>query len=266
MFDKWLTKVALQQNQIELQAANRNPKAQDNTFYVLLDLYEKGYDMVTWVRTDGEPDCKLCQFYDSHQTTWRLSEFLGLTRTAEQDNDIEKVAAADKPWVDLDDSEKLDVLRTPITAYNYAKRLGFQDVPSEVVEEIAKDLTVSEYYVSKFLEEYETGDIPKKIVDTVGYDASFVDRIQRDYQNQDSYPKELKFRGATKEEVALMDQEGWNNTLLERHKWVDEQGNTILRHEAPLFEHSHINCKCQLMVWKSSNPSDVVYVDASGKK
>lgn len=252
MFDKWLTKVALQQNQIELQAANHNPKAQDNTFYVLLDLYEKGYDMVTWLVTDHEAKCKLCQFYDSHQTTWRLSEFLGLTRTAEQDNDIEKVAAADKPWIDLDDSEKLDVLRTPITAYNYAKRLGFQDVPDEVIEEIAKNLNVSEYYVSDVLDSSEVDSIPNKIVDRVGYDASFVDRIFRDYGGQTNFPEELKFKGGTEEEVALEDQKNWNSTLL--------------KYEAPLFEHTHPGCKCQLMVWKSSNPSDIVYVDASGKK
>ena len=250
MFSSWLDKIALRQNQIELQAANHNPKQQDNSFYVLLDLLEKGYDMVSWVRTDDEPACDLCKFYNDHKTTWRLSEFLGLTRSASLDKGILITAAIEGPWEELDDSDRIAVLRTPLSAYTYAKGLGFVSVPEEVVEEISKDLTVSEYFLEGLLESSETEKVPAKIIDTVGGDAPFIDRLNRNLGGQRNYPEQLKFRGATEEEVALEDQKGWNTTLL--------------RYDSPLYEHAHINCKCQLMVWKSDNPSDVVYVDARG--
>ena len=250
MFSSWLDKIALRQNQIELQAANHNPKQQDNSFYVLLDLLEKGYDMVSWVRTDDEPACDLCKFYNDHKTTWRLPEFLGLTRSASLDKGILITAAIEGSWEELDDSDRIAVLRTPLSAYTYAKGLGFVSVPEEVVEEISKDLTVSEYFLEGLLESSETEKVPAKIIDTVGGDASFIDRLNRNLGGQRNYPDQLKFRGATEEEVALEDQKGWNTTLL--------------RYDSPLYEHAHINCKCQLMVWKSDNPSDVVYVDARG--
>lgn len=249
MFSSWLDKIALRQNQIELQAANYNSKQPDNTLPILMELLEQGYDMVSWVKTDGEPDCELCNFYNNHKTTWRLSEFLGLTRAS-----LEKgiqITAADTPvWEELEDSDKLAILRTPASAYKYAKKLGFKNIPEDVIEEISKDLTVSEYFVEGFLDSNETDKLNSLIVDIVGEDAAFVDRLFRDKGKQSNYPQELKFRGMTEEEVALEDQKNFNASLL--------------KHNAPLFEHSHVGCLCQLMVWKSKNPSDVVYVDAAG--
>lgn len=260
---KWLDKVAVQQYQIERKArkGNFDPKIKDDTFYVLLDLYEKGYDMVTWIVTDHEAKCELCKFYDSHQTTWKLSEFLGLTRTAEQSNLMYITAAPNKPWVELDDSEKLEVLRTPITAYNYAKRIGYINTPEEVLEELSKDLVMAEYFLDGFLETTETETVPKIIVDRVAYDAPYVERTFRELGGQDNFPSQLKFKGMTEEEVALEDQKNWNDTLLKER--VDTSG---AKSYTPLYDHSHVGCKCQLMVWKSYEPTDMVYVDASGLK
>lgn len=250
---KWLDEAAVQQHRIERKARKGNfeDKEDDESFYTLLDLYEKGYDMVTWIVTDHEARCELCKFYDSHQTTWRLSEFLGLTRVASQNNLIHIIAAPNKPWVELEDSEKLQVLRTPITAYNYAKRMGYINIPEEVAEEISKDLTVAEYFTEGFLDSNETDKLPNSIVNAIANDASFVERLARDKEKQPNFPEDLKqFKGRTEEEIALEDQKNFNATLL--------------RYNAPLFEHSHCNCACQLMVWKSDNPSDIVYVDAAG--
>lgn len=246
MFSSWLDKIALLQNQISLQAAE-----QDNTFPVLLELLEQGYDMVSWVTTDHEPACELCQYYNNHKTTWRLSEFLGLTR-ASLERGIH-IIAAPLAWEELDDSDKLSILRTPMSAYKYAKSLGFKNIPSEVIEEISRDLIVSEYFTEGFLDINTEKDdkLPDSIVNTIANDASFVERLARDKEKQPNFPKDLKqFRGRTKEEVALEDQKNFNATLL--------------RYNAPLFEHSHCNCACQLMVWKSKDPSNVVYVDAAG--
>lgn len=249
MFSSWLDKIALLQNQISLQAANYNSKLPDSTFPVLMELLEQGYDMVSWVVTDHEPACKLCRYYNDHKTTWRLSEFLGLTR-ASLERGIH-IIAAPLAWEELDDSDKLSILRTPMSAYKYAKSLGFKNIPEEVVEEISKDLTVSEYFTEGFLDSNETDKLPNSIVDTIAEDASFVERLARDKEKQPNFPEDLKqFKGRTEEEIALEDQKNFNATLL--------------RYNAPLFEHSHCNCACQLMVWKSDNPSDIVYVDAAG--
>lgn len=250
MFSSWLERVTLEQNKIELQAANHNPKEKDNTFYILLDLFDKGYDMVSWVVTDHETKCELCTFYNNHKTTWRLSEFLGLTRQATINSDI-TITAAYGAWEELDDSDKLKILRTPNTAYSYAKSLDFDRVPEQVIEEISKNETLSEYFLERFLSVNEVDTVPQSIIDAVGSDAPFVDRLFRELGNQSNFPKDLKFRGMTEEEIALEDQKNWNSTAL--------------RYEAPLFEHSHPGCKCQLMVWKSDNPSDVVFVDATGR-
>lgn len=250
MFSSWLDKIALRQNQIELQAANYNSKQPDNTLPILMELLEQGYDMVSWVKTDGEPDCELCNFYNNHKTTWRLSEFLGLTR-ASLEKGIQIIAADTPVWEELEDSDKLAILRTPMSAYKYAKSLGFKNIPEEVVEEVSKDLTVSEYFTEGFLDSNEIDKLPNSIVDTIAEDASFVERLARDKEKQPNFPEDLKqFKGRTEEEIALEDQKNFNATLL--------------RYNAPLFEHSHCNCACQLMVWKSDNPSDIVYVDAAG--
>ena len=248
---KWLDMVAIKQHQIERNAANYNAKNRDNTFDTLMELYEKGYDMVTWVVTDHEAKCDLCKFYGSHQTTWRLAEFLNLDKFASYRADITITAAIYEPWNELDDSDKLAILRTPQTAYNYAKHLGYVDVPEEVIEKISENETVSEYFLEGFLSTTEEYTVPLTIIDAVGGDAPFVDRLFRELGGQKNYPEQLKFRGMTEKEVALMDQEDFNISRL--------------KHNAPLFEHSHVGCKCQLLVWKSYDPTEVVYVDAAGK-
>lgn len=251
---KWLDTVVVKQHQIERKAGKGNPvlKDKDYSFEVLKDLYDKGYDYVTWIRTNHEAKCALCQFYDTHETTWRLADFLGLARLASEESDIMITAAVWGPWEELDDSEKLSVLRTPKTAYNYAVRMGILNMPEEVLEKIVEDDYTVRSYIQDFLNITDTEPVPKIIIDEVGGDGYFVDKLYRAYSNQDNYPEELKFRGMTEVEVSKRDQRYYNTTYL--------------IHNAPLYEHSHVGCKCQLMVWKSKDPEDIVFVDASGLK
>lgn len=256
---KWLDKVAVQQHQIERKARKGDfeDKADDESFYTLLDLYEKGYDRVTWVATDDEKTCKLCNFYSDHETTWRLHDFLHLAKTSSYRSELSITAARpvpSGPWADLDDSDKLWVLRTPNTAYNYVLRTdNFTDVPEDVLKKISESVLVSEIFAEVFMESEDTEELPKIIIDTIARDATWVDWFHRNYKNKGNFPKQLVFKGMDESEDA---------SYINEVRPLD-YNTSLLQHEAPIFEHSHVGCRCQLKVWKSDNPSDVVYVDAT---
>lgn len=231
-------------------SGNRNPKDPDQSFDVLMDLLNKGYDRVQWVLShrDKEPG-EICTVMDQMNTTWDLRSFLNITAKLK---DGINITAAEGDWDSMSDEERLEVINTAQSAYDYAKQHNFDNLPKDVVDTIAEDVDWADRFITQFLKRETVADVPTEIVNAVAANGDLAAYLNDLYGDQDNFPKMLK-------EIS----QGAGGFVREVGKEYG-MGESGLHHRAPIFEHSHVGCKCYLAVFKSDNPSDVVFVSAEG--
>lgn len=237
-------------------SGNHNPKLPDNSLAYLMELLEQGYDRVEWVGSDRDKEeGEICEYYDSHRTTWDLASFLNMHKESSKRNDIEITAA--QLYEDMSDDDKLKVLNSPLSAYKYAKSQKFKNVPLEVVDVISEDVGWTEAYINGFLNNNKTEEVPSTLVDTIlsnlTTEVDFVGHILHYFGYQDNTP--MRFFDA------IGDSKTVDSLIEEKPKFIGEPN---LDHDAPIYSHSHVQCGCMLYCYRSDNPSDGVFVGTQG--
>lgn len=233
-------------------SGNRNPKSPDLSLDYLIDLLNEGYDRVTWVGSDRDKQAnEICQRYDEAQTTWTLESFLNLHSASLSD----MIQITGKEKGEYSEEQWEDIISNPSKSLKFARENNFADLPLEIIESIASDLDVSQRFVNQFLNRNDVDKIPQQIVDTTLSDPASMHYIVENFEGQSNVPEEYKdmTRGMSAP-TQLVDK---GHTF--------SSGDAVLPFGAPIFSHSHVGCQCFLAVWKSKDPSDVVFVDANGR-
>lgn len=255
-------------NSLEVTAGNENSgdrktdKPQDMSLDYLIDLLNEGYDRVTWVGSDRDKQAnEICQRYDSNNTTWSLEAFINVN--AGYLKGIKVTAAMSKE--DYDEADWNKLVSSPGSSLKYAQQHGFTDLPKEIIDSIASDDLTAYRFVSRFLKVNQTDTIPQPIVDTTLSDADSIAYLYDIYRDNPNLPVEYK-------EMSIgIDDETEDGRKYRSHFFNNQEGtkftrdNSKIPYEAPIFAHSHVGCQCFLAVWKSKDPSDVVFVDANGR-
>lgn len=235
-------------------SGNHNPKPQDMSLDALVRLLNEGYDRVTWVGSDRDKEAnEICQRYDTNKTTWTLEAFINVN--AEYLKGIRITAAMSKEDYDEKDWDK--IVSSPGRALTYAQEHNFQDLPQEIIDSIATDGVVSYRFVNRFLKVNQTDEIPQPIVD------SSMSQVTETYYIYDIYNDQPNLPVAYKELYEGVSDGGKGHKTRQKGTSFD-RSNTNVPFDAPIYAHSHVGCQCGLLVWKSTNPEDCVFIDANG--
>lgn len=255
-FSSWLNEIIIKGYHLGIIAENHNPKVPDNSLAQLVELLEQGYDRVEWMGSDRDKESgEICQHYDSNRTTWDLASFLNIAKESSENSDINIIAAS---FDEMSEEEKLKIVSNPASAYRYAKKNRFQDIPLEITDVIAEDVGWTEAFINGFLNNNIDDEIPAKMISTIiqnlTTEADFIAHILHYFGTQDNVPE--RFRNA------LGDSSSADSMIQENPSNI---GDPNLMHNAPIYEHSHVGCNCFLAVYKSDDPSDVVFVGKGGR-
>lgn len=237
-------------------SGNYNPKPQDMSLDALVKLLNEGYDRVTWVGSARDKaENEICQKYDTNKTTWSLEAFINVN--AEYLKGIKVTAAMTKE--DYDEDDWNDLVSSPGRALKYAQEHNFEDLPQEIIDSVASDSLSSYRFVNRFLKVNQTDTIPQPIVDSAMSDADQIDYLYDIYKEQPNFPVTYRemYEGKGDREREVHYHNNQKGTQFDR-------SNTNIPFDAPIFSHSHVGCQCGLLVWKSTNPDDCVFIDANG--
>lgn len=108
-----------------------------------------------------------------------------------------------------------------------------------------------------FLNNNKTEEVPSVMVDTIlsniTTEVDFVGHILHYFGNQENTP--MRFFDAIGDSKTV-------DILIEDKKKLP--GTPNLEHNAPIYEHGHVNDACYLWVYRSDDPSDGVFVNSHG--
>lgn len=238
-------------------SGNRNPKTQDMSLDALLKLLNEGYDRVTWVGSDRDKaENEICQRYDTNKTTWSLEAFINVN--ASYLSGIKITAAMSKEDYDEEDWQAL--VSSPGKALKYAEQHGFQDLPQEIIDSVASDGLTAYRFVNRFLKVNQTDNIPQPIIQATLSDADSIAYLYDIYRENPNLPEEYAEMSR-----GIEDENGGRSHYFSNQKGTNfDKSNTNIPFDAPIYAHSHVGCQCGLLVWKSTNPDDCVFIDANG--
>lgn len=236
---------------IKKESANYNPKSPDSSLNYLIDLLNDGYDRVTWVGSDRDKEAnEICKKYDDAETTWTLESFLNIHSGFLSMNIKKESRTRDE----YSDAEWERVISNPSYSLKFARENNFLNLPVDIIDSIASDLDVSQRFVNQFLSKNQTDPIPQPIVDTTLSDPEAMAYIVDVYGEQPNIPADYH---------QMTQGMGDKTKVVNKHTF--SSGDANIPFNAPIFSHSHVGCQCFLAVWKSTNPEDVVFVDANGR-
>ena len=231
-------------------SGNHSPKLPDDSLDYLIELLNQGYDRVTWVGSARDKaENEICQRYDSNQTTWSLKSFLNIAGSFKSLSITKQAKSKDE----YTEQQWMDIITDPSRALKFARENNFQNLDEDIIDAISKDDIVSNRFVNQFLKVKRTDSIPQAIVNATLNDADAVYYLADIYSENQNLPVEYKemTKGMQVGEEAVYG------------PYTSSDAN--IPYNAPIYSHSHVECKCFLKVWKSTDPSDVVYVDAHGR-
>lgn len=242
-------------------SGNHNDKPQDMSLDTLIRLLNEGYDRVTWIgsKRDKEEN-EICERYDSNRTTWSLEAFINVN--AGYLKGIKVTAAMSKE--DYDEADWNKLVSSPGRSLKYAQQQGFTDLPQEIIDSIASDDLTAYRFVNRFLKVNQTDTIPQPIVDATLSDADSIAYLYDRYSDNPNLPVEYK------EMSRGIDEETEDGRKYRSHTFNNQRGTQFTRSDsnipfdAPIFAHSHVGCQCGILVWKSTDPDDCIFLDANG--